>query len=109
MKPVSLFVATLILTFSALVLADRQGKETDARQAELDALCEAARQKKITVERARLVDECVEKKQRSDRAACERFYADYGARSGNRPPLFYDLPECEEAHKFRTSYRSSNR
>jgi hypothetical protein len=43
----------------------------------------------------------VAKEQRQDRAACERFYADYGSRSGDRAPLFYDLPECVTAHNFR--------
>ena len=79
--------------------------ERQARQAELDAACEAARQKKIIVEKAKHVEECVEKKQRPDRAACERFYVDYGARAGAQPPLYYDLPECVKAQGYRTSYR----
>jgi len=79
--------------------------ERQARQAELDAACEAARQKKIIVAKAKHVEECVEKKQRPDRAACERFYVDYGARAGTQPPLYYDLPECVKAHEYRTSYR----
>ena len=79
--------------------------ERQAKQAELDAACEAARQKKITVARAKHVEECVEKKRLPDRATCERFYADYGERAGAQPPLFYDLPECVKAHEYRTSYR----
>ena len=37
--------------------------------------------------------QCVKKKERPDRASCERFYADFGQRSGNRPAMYYDLPE----------------
>ena len=99
----------LALAQFCLGYANAQDAGRDARQAELDAACESARQRKIAVERAKAVEECVELKQRSDRAACERFYADFGERVGGRPPLFYDLPECVAAHEFRTSYRSSDR
>jgi hypothetical protein len=70
---------------------------SDRNQAKLDAACEAAREQNLGPLRAGFVDECVEKKQRPDRAACERFYADYGNQSGGRAPLFYDLPECVKA------------
>lgn len=73
----------------------------DARQAQLDAACEAARERRLAPERARFVEECVERRQREDRAACERFYSDYGAQSGNRAPLYYDLPECVQAFEHR--------
>lgn len=101
----------VFVTFILLVVgyASAQDEDRDAKLAELDALCEAARQRKIAVERAKAVEECVEKEERSDRAACERFYADFGGRVGGRPPLFYDLPECVAAHEFRRSYRRSNR
>ena len=95
---------TAAMVASAGVLADEQG----AKQAELDAACEAARQMKLVQVRAELVEECVEKELRPDRAACERFYVDYGESSANRAPLFYDLPDCEEAHEYRRSYRSSD-
>ncbi len=70
---------------------------SDRDQAKLDAACEAAREKNLAPLRAGFIDECVEKEQRPDRAACERFYADYGNQSGSRAPLFYDLPECVKA------------
>ncbi len=73
----------------------------EAEQARLDAACEAAREKKLAPERARYIEECVKEKQRPDRAACERFYADYGNQSGNRAPLYMDLPECVEAFEHR--------
>ena len=81
-------------------------KERLARQADLDAACESARQKAIAAARTKYVEECVAKKQRPDRPACERFYADYGQSSATGAPLFYDLPECEAAHRYRTSYRN---
>ena len=98
---------TLAMTVSALALADELGKERDAKQAELDAACEVARQKKLVLVRAELVEECVATKQLGDRATCERFYVDYGQSAANQAPLFYDLPECEIAHEYRRSYRGS--
>ena len=100
----------ILLIVSAMVFpvagyAVETEEERQAKQAELDAACEAARQEKIIVARAKHVEECVDKKQLPDRATCERFYADYGARAGSQPPLFYDLPECVKAHEYRTSYR----
>ncbi len=102
--------AWLLLMVSAMVVsvtghAIETEEDRKAKQAELDAICEEARQKKLMPLRAQYVEECVEKEQLPDRASCERFYADYGERSGNRAPLFYDLPECVRAHEFRTSYR----
>ena len=80
--------------------SDRQ-----ATQENLDTECEAARERKLAPERAKFIEECVEKKQRNDQAACERFYSDYGAQSSNRAPLYYDLPECVRAFEFRRSHR----
>jgi hypothetical protein len=94
---VVLFVLTLA---SPSIMADRE-----AQQAELDAACELAREEKLAPLRQQYIEECVEKEQRPDRASCERFYADYGAQSGNRAPLFYDLPECVEAFDFQRSDR----
>jgi hypothetical protein len=73
----------------------------EAKQDELDAQCEAAREAEIAPERAAAVEDCVRDKQKEDRAACERFYRDYGERSGHRPALYYDLPECVAAMQFR--------
>ena len=93
-------LVTIIAVISVTVLAAlpaHADKQRDREQAKLDSACEAARQKNLTPMRAGFIDECVEKKQRPDRASCERFYADFGNQSGNRAPLFYDLPECVEA------------
>ena len=43
--------------------------------------------------------------EQADRKACETFYADFGAQSGRRAPLFYDLPECVEAFEYQNSQR----
>ena len=66
---------------------------------QLNAACEQARERKLAPLRAQYIEECVSK-QRKDRDYCQRFYADYGGRSGTRPPLFLDLPECVEAFEF---------
>lgn len=100
---IALMVAILV---PAAALA--QEAERLARQAELDAACEAARQVRIREARAEYIEECVEKKQRPDRASCERFYSDYGESPAGRAPLFYDLPECVAANEFRRSYRSAD-
>ena len=106
---VPLIFITLMIT-SLSVLSSETGKERETKQAELDAICETARQEKLIQVRAEYVEECIEKKQRPDRASCERFYADYGeSAGGNQVPLFYDLPECEKADDFRRSYRNPDR
>lgn len=105
-----LLLMALAMVASATVQADNLGKERDAKQAELDAACEVARQEKLIVVRAELIEECIKTKQRGDPEFCERFYADYGESSANNQvPLFYDLPECEKALEYRRSYRSSGR
>jgi len=109
MKNLCLSFTALAMLAAAVVHADPLGEERDAKQAALDAACEEARQKKLVIERARHVEDCVETKMLEDREACERFYADYGESSAGRAPLFYDLPECEEAHEYRNSYRSADR
>jgi hypothetical protein len=97
----SVFAATLMFPIVGVSAnSDRQ-----AELEKLDAECEAARELKLAPERASLIEECVEKQQRADRAACERFYSDYGARSGNRAPLYLDLPECVRAFEFQRSHR----
>ena len=107
MRKATRLLTSLVLLASVAVYADSTEAERAAKQAELDAACEAARQEKIVVERAKYIEECVETGMRADRAACERFYADYGANTAGRAPLYYDLPQCVAAHEYRRSYRSS--
>ena len=102
-------VYVLLVTLMVLACADALGDERDAKQAELDAACEVARQQKIKVERPKHIEECVETKRLDNREACESYYADYGETPAGVAPLFYDLPECEAAHEFRNSYRNSGR
>ena len=91
-----------------LSLSNGAAGETDrvSKQNELDEACEVAREKKLALLRQQYIKECVED-QKKDKAYCERFYSDYGAQSGNRAPLFYDLPECVEAFEYRKSYRKA--
>ncbi len=99
----------LLAIVAVLSFATANAVETEAdrkaKQAELDAICEQARQRNIAPLREKMIRECVEKEQRPDRASCERFYADYGERTGSQDPLFYDLPECVKAYDYRRSYR----
>jgi hypothetical protein len=82
--------------------ASSKEKKHEQEQVKLDQACEVARQKKLIPERQKYIEQCVkEGKPRPDRESCERFYADYGAQSGNRAPLYYDLPECEAAFEHR--------
>ena len=98
---------TLLTACALLLLAGGlQASDAEKKQAELDAECERAREARLAPMRKKYVDECVEKKQRPDRASCEAFYADFGAQSGGRAPLFMDLPECVEAFEFRRDNRT---
>ena len=105
MKSKLILLAIVAMLSSAIGNAIETEEERRAKQAELDAICEQARQRNIAPLRERMISECVEKEQRPDRASCERFYADYGERTGSQDPLFYDLPECVKAHEYRRSYR----
>jgi hypothetical protein len=94
-------ISAAVIALTLLVaLPAHAGKHSDREQAKLDAACEAARESKLAPLRVGFIEECVEKKQRPDRAACERFYADYGNQSGSRAPLFYDLPDCVKAFEY---------
>ncbi len=94
----SLACMSLFLATAATADSDR-----DAKQAKLDAACERARQAKLAPIRAQLIEDCVKNEEQPDRKSCEVFYADYGAQSGHRAPLFYDLPECVKAFDYQNS------
>jgi hypothetical protein len=98
----ALIVAVFFLTSAAGAMADR---ERDQKQAQLDAACEQAREKILGPQRAGMIETCVANKEQPNRNACEVFYADYGAQSGRRAPLYYDLPECVEAFEYQNSQR----
>ena len=50
-------------------------------------------------------DERIREKSRDTRAECEHFYWDYGAKSGGRAPLYFDLPECVRAFAYRENWQ----
>ena len=101
----TLFAIALATTLATAVVCLGADSNRESMQQELDAACEAAREHKLAPERARHIDACVRQELRGSREECERFYSDYGAQSGARAPLYYDLPECVKAFKFRESYR----
>lgn len=96
-----------IFTLSAMLSANAAGagESREEIQAQLDGQCEVARQMKLAPLRKQFVEECVANEELPDRGECERFYSDYGNRTGGRAPLFYDLPECEKAFEYRQSVR----
>lgn len=100
-------IKKLILPFILCLLVSNtvfSNEDRSAKQAQLDAACEAARELKLAPLRQQHIDECVGQ-QKKDRAECERFYQNYGGRQGNKAPLFYDLPECVKAFEYQKSYR----
>ena len=89
-----------LLSLSLLIPSIAAARWDENKQAELDAACEKAREEKLAPIREKFIEEGVANKEQPDRDSCERFYADYGAQSGNRAPLFYDLPPCEKAFNY---------
>jgi len=98
-------IVLIILIFVISITDAVADRKRDQEQARLDAICEQAREKQLAPMRAQFVEECVQNKDQPDRKACEAFYADFGAQSGRRAPLFYDLPECVEAFDYQNSQR----
>jgi hypothetical protein len=91
---IAIFWAATVFAFTLASAGDK-----DAKQTELDNACEAQRQIKIAPLREKSINECVEAEGK-ERDYCERYYQDYGNRSGDRPALFYDLPECVAAFEY---------
>jgi hypothetical protein len=87
------YIFWIVATFSlGVAMADG----SDPKQVELDNACAAQRQIKLAPMREKAITECVEVEGK-EQDYCERFYQDFGERSGDRPALFYDLPECVDA------------
>jgi len=95
-----------IIGLTVVSVVNAQSQDGETTQKELDATCESAREIRLTESRTKHIEECVENKKQQDRAACERYYSNYGARAGARPPMYYDLPECEKAFEHQRSQRS---
>lgn len=98
MNNLQILLSTVFLT---LLINPALAKESrEDKQARLDGACEAARQEKIAPLRKQVTEDCVANKELPSRSECERFYADYGERTGHKAALFYDLPECVTAFNF---------
>jgi hypothetical protein len=100
-----LAAAVLLAGGTALAQTDSDMK----RMAELDRVCEAAREQRLAPMRAERIERCVSVENRS-REQCSSEYANWGntqatARGTARTGLFYDLPECVAAFEARQRYR----
>ena len=96
MKKLLIFI--LLLAFVSPVLAKESRQE---KQARLDRACEDARERVLKPLVAEYIEECITNKERPNREECEIYYANYGAQSGRKAPLFYDLPECVIAFDYK--------
>jgi hypothetical protein len=64
-------------------------------QDELDRKCEEARQISLAPLRQEIFEECLEKGK--NESVCKSESGEYNGARADRGPMFYDLPECEEA------------
>ncbi len=96
----------IMLTVLVVVCASASAAEGEraARQAELDRLCEAARDRALEPIRAEIYQECVDE-QHKDPGYCRRYADGYNGERERGAPRFYELPECVEAFEFRRSQR----
>ena len=85
----------------------RQEKERAQKQAELDGKCEAARQQAMIPKKQEIYQECMSKG-RKEESECRNDADSYNGNQGVHKPLYYNLPECEAAHKHKRSYRSAD-
>ena len=95
-------LVTTVMLFGLSIAAASQTDEDlrRSRQAELDRACEAARQVALAPRRQEIYEECINRSDK-DEGVCRR---DANGYNGNRiggTPLYYDLPECEEAFDYR--------
>jgi len=98
------FILIFLQTNIVVAAEDRAVK-----QRELDKACEMAREKKLVPMRKQLIEECMNKdRQKNDLKKCEELHGSYNGRPHGRAPLFYDLPECEQAAQYQKSYRQAN-
>jgi len=97
--------ASLLLILLLLAAAAGAADEGDAeRQAGLDRRCEAARDEKLAPIRAEIYEDCLEGR-KGDDAYCRRYADGYNGERIGGSPRFYELPECEEAFRFRNRNR----
>lgn len=92
-----LIIVVAMFGFTSLAHASKPSVQ------ELQAQCEAAREAKLAPERQMLIQECIQKKEKTPEK-CERFYADHGAGGrtaggAGRVRLYNDLPECKAQYQ----------
>jgi hypothetical protein len=90
----------MILDLSGAVAAQTNENLRQARRAELDWACEAARQVALAPRRQEIYEECINRFGKEE-TVCRN---DANGYNGNRiggTPLLYELPECEEAFAYR--------
>jgi len=102
-------LALLVLLAVVSLPARPQTAAEMKRLAELDAICEAARERKLAPLRAERTERCVREEKRP-LEACRAENAHWGNTSairgrGARAGMFYDLPECLAAFEARQAYR----
>jgi hypothetical protein len=98
MRTEVLIVTAMFLGLSGAAVADT-AQERQARQAELDRQCEAARQVALAPKRQEIYNECINHFGKEEAVCRNEANAYNGYRIGGAP-LYYDLPECVEAFEF---------
>lgn len=92
----------LVLGVTTGLCVGRERKNFDRMTVEeLEALCEKEREKRLTPQRERLIQNCI-KNQKKPQEHCENYYSDYGdakriSPGQMRPALYMNLPECVAA------------
>lgn len=91
----------ILLSALLVVLPNTDAAErNDGTKQQLMAKCKAAVNEKMAPARQKRIDECVEKKHKKDRAACEHYYRDYAHKEIAQLELYRDVPECVEAENY---------
>ena len=84
---------------------DKDVARLDEIQRDYDDLCEQARERKLAPEREGIVQECLERRFPGSTQRCIDFAANHGAATTQRGPLYYELPQCSDAHALRRLHR----
>jgi hypothetical protein len=90
----------MLLGLSGAAASETEEDLRQARQAELDRACEAARQIALAPRRQEIYEECINRFGKEE-DVCRNEANGYNGNRIGGSPLFYDLPECEEAYAYR--------
>jgi hypothetical protein len=105
---VAVAASAAVLFVSASPVVYAQSEADQMKVAELERVCEAAREKRLAPMRAERTERCVKDEKRT-RESCTEEFANWGntqkVATGTRPGMFYDLPECVAAEEARQKYR----